>query len=42
MTAASVQLPASMPVMALPGVTLFPNALLPLFIFEPRYQEMLA
>jgi Lon protease-like protein len=31
-----------MPVMALPGVTLFPNALLPLFIIEPRYQEMLA
>lgn len=31
-----------MPVMALSGVTLFPNALLPLFIFEPRYREMLA
>lgn len=27
--------------MVLPGVTLFPNALLPLFIFEPRYQVML-
>lgn len=27
--------------MVLPGVTLFPNALLPLFIFEPRYQAML-
>ena len=27
--------------MLLPGVTLFPNALLPLFIFEPRYQAML-
>lgn len=27
--------------MVLPGVTLFPNALLPLFIFEPRYRVML-
>jgi Lon protease-like protein len=27
--------------MVLPGVTLFPNALLPLFIFEPRYRSML-
>ncbi len=31
-----------MPVMALSGATLFPNALLPLYIFEPRYREMLA
>jgi Lon protease-like protein len=30
-----------MPVMALSGVTLFPNALLPLYIFEPRYRQML-
>ena len=28
--------------MVMPGVTLFPNALLPLFIFEPRYRAMLA
>jgi Lon protease-like protein len=28
--------------MVLPNVTLFPHALLPLFIFEPRYREMLA
>jgi Lon protease-like protein len=27
--------------MVLPGVTLFPNSLLPLFIFEPRYRSML-
>jgi len=27
--------------MILPGVTLFPGALLPLYIFEPRYQKML-
>jgi len=30
-----------MPVMALSGVTLFPHALLPLYIFEPRYRRML-
>lgn len=28
--------------MILPGVTLFPHSLLPLYIFEPRYREMLA
>ena len=28
--------------MMLPGATLFPHALLPLFIFEPRYRSMLA
>lgn len=37
-----VPLPSTLPVMALSGVTLFPNALLPLYIFEPRYREMLA
>ncbi len=35
------ELPAVIPVMVLPGVTLFPNALLPLYIFEPRYRAML-
>jgi Lon protease-like protein len=35
------ELPQSIPVMVLPGVTLFPNALLPLHIFEPRYRTML-
>ena len=35
------ELPLSMPVMVLSGVTLFPNALLPLHIFEPRYRAML-
>ncbi len=35
------ELPTTLPVMVLPGVTLFPNALLPLFIFEPRYRAML-
>src|SRR4030095_15951736 len=37
-----VDLPAAVPVMPLPGVLLFPNALLPLHIFEPRFREMLA
>jgi len=35
------QLPSILPVMVVPGVTLFPNALLPLFIFEPHYRVML-
>lgn len=37
----STELPATLPVMVLPGVTLFPNALLPLHIFEKRYRLML-
>lgn len=37
----SVTLPAQMPVMPLPGALLFPHALLPLYIFEERYREML-
>ena len=28
--------------MTLPNATLFPQALLPLYIFEPRYRQMLA
>lgn len=35
-------LPETVPVMPLSGALLFPHALLPLYIFEPRYQEMLA
>src|SRR5438093_11960926 len=35
-------LPEQAPVMPLPGAVLFPHALLPLYIFEPRYREMLA
>ena len=38
----AVELPAAVPVMPLPGVLLFPNALLPLHIFETRFREMLA
>src|SRR3954469_14372879 len=37
----SGSLPEQVPVMPLPGALLFPHALLPLHIFEPRYQEML-
>ena len=38
----TVPLPTTVPVMPLTGVLLFPNALLPLHIFEPRFREMLA
>ncbi len=34
-------LPMEVPVMPLPGALLFPHALLPLYIFEKRYREML-
>src|SRR5213075_3564853 len=37
----SVTLPKQLPVMPLPSAVLFPNALLPLYIFEPRYRKML-
>jgi len=36
-----VILPKRLPVMPLPGAVLFPHALLPLYIFEPRYRQML-
>ena len=37
----SVDLPDEVPVMPLPGAVLFPHALLPLYIFEDRYRDML-
>src|SRR5437764_13933508 len=37
----SISLPTHVPVMPLPGAVLFPHALLPLYIFEPRYRAML-
>src|SRR5512141_819746 len=37
-----MKIPREVPVMTLPNATLFPQALLPLFIFEPRYRQMLA
>jgi Lon protease-like protein len=36
-----VKLPNEVPVMTLPQATLFPQAMLPLYIFEPRYRRML-
>ncbi len=36
-----MKLPPEVPVMTLPHATLFPQALLPLYIFEPRYRRML-
>jgi ATP-dependent Lon protease len=36
-----IVVPAEIPVMTLPGVTFFPQALMPLHIFEPRYRAML-
>ena len=36
-----ITLPEELPVMTLPNVTFFPQALMPLHIFEPRYQQML-
>lgn len=38
---ASEILPEQIPVMPLPGALLFPHALLPLYIFETRYRDML-
>ncbi len=37
-----MQLPREVPVMILANATLFPQALLPLYIFEPRYRRMLS
>lgn len=37
-----MDIPNEVAVMTLPNETLFPQALLPLYIFEPRYRRMLA
>src|SRR5437660_8631293 len=37
-----MKIPREVPVMTFPNATLFPRALLPLYIFEPRYRQMLA
>jgi ATP-dependent Lon protease len=37
----TLQVPKTVPVMTLPNTVFFPQALLPLHIFEPRYREML-
>jgi Lon protease-like protein len=36
-----MELPTVLPVMTLPGVTLFPHSMIPLHIFEARYRRML-
>jgi Lon protease-like protein len=37
-----MEMPREVPVMTLPNAILFPQAMLPLYIFEPRYQRMLS
>ncbi len=41
MTHTTITLPPEAPIMVLPGAVLFPNTILPLRIFEPRYRAML-
>jgi Lon protease-like protein len=41
MTSTAIPLASEAPVMVLPGAVLFPNTVLPLRIFEPRYRAML-
>ena len=36
-----IEIPASIPVMTLPGSVLFPQVIMPLYIFEERYRMML-
>ncbi len=36
-----MKMPVQVPIMTLPNAILFPQALLPLYIFEPRYRAML-
>lgn len=38
----SIEIPAEIPVMTLPGAVFFPKTVIPLRIFEPRYRQMLA
>src|SRR5436189_5630632 len=37
-----MELPREVPVMTLPNAILFPQAMFPLYIFEPRYRQMLS
>ena len=41
MNAPGIALPSEAPVMVLPGAVLFPQTIIPLRIFEPRYRAML-
>ena len=36
-----IKLPDEVPLMTLPNTAFFPQALMPLHIFEPRYRHML-
>ena len=36
-----IEIPSEVPVMTMSQTVLFPQAMMPLFIFEPRYREML-
>lgn len=37
-----IEIPSEVPVMTLSETVLFPQAMMPLFIFEPRYRQMLS
>ena len=41
MNTQEIEIPKEVPVMTLSQTVLFPQAMMPLFIFEPRYREML-
>jgi len=38
----TIEIPREVPVMTLSSTVLFPQAILPLYIFEPRYRQMLS
>lgn len=42
MTNLPIEIPTEAPVMVLPSALLFPHSLMPLYIFEQRYRDMLA
>ena len=42
MKSQEIEIPREVPVMTLSQTVLFPQAMMPLFIFEPRYREMLS
>lgn len=41
MNTQDIEIPSEVPVMTLGNTVLFPQAMMPLYIFEPRYREML-
>ena len=42
MISQEIEIPREVPVMTMSQTVLFPQAMMPLFIFEPRYREMLS